>query len=248
MEGVMWGCVAQYWKNLVNDLASRCECFAFTTHMGDVWSGSSPVKGKRKPKGKGVLQELASLYLYLERRPIEGVLPAKPIGYLDKPYCKNRVARFVVKDDEVEIIDVLPPRIPDCTPNKIEWYIENPIGLKYKLDISEKAFDEVMSEDDKLKLKLEVAEAERDIEQIKLDRLEKLEDMAMAGLTEGKATEEQLKQLLELREKVLPRLGSNEKEQVDKWREALANRGASSASELSVEKASELIEKMKGLV
>src|SRR3954466_5105790 len=67
MSGIMWGDVKTLWKMILSDLASRCQTFVFCSHMANVWASDRPT-GKRKPKGKETLMELASLYLQMERK------------------------------------------------------------------------------------------------------------------------------------------------------------------------------------
>jgi hypothetical protein len=175
MEGLMWGAVQQHWKMVLNDLASRCECFAFTAHMGNVWEGGNPVKGKRKPKGKSVLQELASLYILLKRDPDEkGRVPEKPIGYLAESFTKDRLCHFVLNEEtgDLEPHPILPPRIVDCTPAKIRWYIQNPANYG-KLRKEELAELHTLSEDDRAQIRLAIAEAEAEAARLRLETVER---------------------------------------------------------------------------
>lgn len=165
MKGLAWGDAKSLLKNVLTDLASRCECFAFTSHMGFVWKGDAPTQ-ERKVKGKETFMELSSLYLVLERRVDEtGVKQAVPSARL----LKSRLAKTEILNGNVIARPCLPPRIPQATPQAIREYIDNPPNYA-DLKEEEKAPPEKMSRDERLKLRAEIAGAERDREQARAAR------------------------------------------------------------------------------
>lgn len=169
MEGLFWGDVKEHWKRVLSDLASRCECFVFTAHLRNVWSGNKPT-GQRAPKGKETLMELASLYLKLERKPDEkGRVPDKPSARV----LKSRLARtsFDAATGEVQTQPILPPHLPEATPTAIRRYIEKPADYSH-LKKGELLPEERMSDDERLAMQTTKAEAERDTEEAKLRRME----------------------------------------------------------------------------
>lgn len=167
MSGLMWGDVKEYWKSILSDIAARCETLVFTVHMGQVFAGNKPVPGKRKPKGKDTLLELASLYLQLERKPDEkGNVPDAPSARV----IKSRLANTHVVDGNVVIIPSLPPRLPRATPAAIRAYMAKPPDYA-KLAKDERAPEERVSQDELAQMRLATAEAERDTELARLEQV-----------------------------------------------------------------------------
>lgn len=163
MSGVMWGDVKDYLKMILADVCARCETFVFTAHLGAEFQGGSAT-GKLKPKGKETLYELSSLYLWLERLPdAKGVRPNVPAAKVEK--SRLEIASLV--DGEVVSYSVLPSRIPECTPRKIREYFKSPAGGRALTD-AERARDETMSADEKLRLETAKAEAEATAAQARL--------------------------------------------------------------------------------
>ena len=177
MEGIYWGDVKEFWKGILADLSSRCVTFAFTAHMGDVWAkggqGSGGPTGKRKPKGKSTLMELASLYLMLERKPDQkGEEPAKPAGVV----LKDRlVAKRIGADGELELVKILPPRLPVATPAAVRKYMADPVGTRATRE-DELLKPELMGDDERLRLQAQIAEANRDAETLKLEQIQRRSD------------------------------------------------------------------------
>lgn len=170
MSGIMWGDVKSLWKQVLSDLAAKCETFVFAAHMANVWAGDKPT-GKRKPKGKETLMEIASLYLCLERKPDDkGKLPAKPAATV----LKSRLVatKFNSESGDLEIVPCLPPRLPECTPAKIRWYMDNPPDYQ-KLKKDEVVREETLTPDERAALELARAEAEAEKERTQLARVER---------------------------------------------------------------------------
>lgn len=167
-EGLMWGAVKDYWKSILSDIAARCETFVFTSHLRRVWKGNSPTS-ERAPKGKETLMELASLYLFLERKiDAKGNKPRQPSATV----LKSRLAdtTFDPETGDVESFPLLPPRLPIATPKAIREYILNPPDYS-KLKSSERVEVVEESESEKEERRLAIAEAERDTEALKLERM-----------------------------------------------------------------------------
>ena len=100
-SGLLWADVKSHLKMTLGRLSRQVECFIFTSHMGTVWSGSSPVVGKMKAKGVDTFYELASLYLHLHRNvdPKTGKQPAAPVASIAPPIGKSRLARITFGKD-----------------------------------------------------------------------------------------------------------------------------------------------------
>jgi hypothetical protein len=207
MSGVMWGDVKNLWKAILSDLASRCQTFAFCSHMANIWQGDRPT-GKRKPKGKETLMELASLYLLMERKPdAQGKVPAKPAATV----LKSRLVhtQFDIEAGDVKLVPCLPPRIPVCTPAEIRKYMNAPPDYS-ALKPEEMVQEDKMSAEEREVMALQKAEAERDAERMKLERVAQQRDLlaqsqqtaAGAGITPpppAGPTPEQLKTLVGLK-------------------------------------------------
>jgi hypothetical protein len=159
MSGIKWGDVKDYEKMVLADICARCETFYFTAHLGTVWGGDKKPTGQMKAKGKESLMQLASLYLWFDRSPDPktGIKPGPPSAHV----MKGRLEIGEVIDGEVVSYEVLPPRLPVATPKAIRDYFKNPAGKK-GLSEGEKIKEVVLSSDERLKLEVQKAEAERD--------------------------------------------------------------------------------------
>lgn len=167
MEGIFWGDVKSYWTRILNEVSVRCETFAFTVHMKYEWKDKQPTK-RRVPKGKETLPKLASLYLELHREAVAGAkkAPRKPWGIR----IKSRLAKFDVEHGE--LIPVIPPRLPEATPDAIRNYILNPPNFD-QLKAEERAADRpAMTEDERLVLQASIAENNATAAQAELARAE----------------------------------------------------------------------------
>jgi chemotaxis protein histidine kinase CheA len=155
------------------------KCFYFTSHLRDEWRGNTPT-GKREPKGKETLLELASLYLWLERLPGEdGKVPDAPSAIV----LKQRLADTFIDPEtgEVRITALMPPRIPVATVQAIRRYITCPPDYT-KLKDGERVIEKPATEEELLRLRVAAAEAERDTEQSRLTRLSRAAELqAMAA-------------------------------------------------------------------
>ena len=148
--GLLWGAVKQHWKTVLATIASRCKTFYFTAHLRDEFMGAVPT-GKREPKGKDTLLELASLYLWFDRKAaIDGSVPEKPRAIVLKERLSDTI--FDAETGDVRIVPLLPPRIPVATPLSIREYIANPPDYA-KLKDEEKYVEAPINDDDRLALK-----------------------------------------------------------------------------------------------
>lgn len=160
MSGVKWGDVKDYWKLILTTrVAVKCQTFSFVAHMGDEWDkGTKKPTGDRKPKGKDTLMELASLYLQMERpKDKTGNRKAVPSAIV----LKTRLSHLVLTEAGPTIRPALPPRLPVATPAAIRQYLTIPMDYENLKD-GEKAPERVMTDDDRLKLQVQRAEAERE--------------------------------------------------------------------------------------
>ncbi len=162
MSGIKWGDVKDYEKMILADICARCECFYFTAHIGAAWGSDKKPTGQMKVKGKETLMQLASLYLWFDRspNPKTGEKPREPSALV----MKGRLEVGEVIDGNVVSYNVLPPRIPVATPQAIRAYFKNPAGKK-GLSESERVREEQMTPDERLRLEVAKAEAERDTAQ-----------------------------------------------------------------------------------
>ena len=155
--GLLWGAVKQHWKTVLATLASRCQTFYFTAHLRDEFMGAVPT-GRREPKGKDTLLELASLYLWFDRKAdVKGEVPEKPRAVVMKERLSDTV--FDPETGDVKIVPLLPPKIPVATPFTIREYISNPPDYE-KLKPEEKYVEPAISEDDRLALKAMISSNE----------------------------------------------------------------------------------------
>ena len=167
--GLLWGPVKDYWKQILLNLSTRCQTFYFTSHLRSVWEDNEPVKGKKEPKGKDTLMELASLYLWLERKPDnQGNVPEEPSAKCAEPHGKSRLADTVMTENgQLDIIRLMPPRLPVATVGAIRGYIAQPPD-RQKLRDDERVVEERLSDDDKLRMRESTARAEATVQEGRL--------------------------------------------------------------------------------
>lgn len=253
-SGLMWGDVKQEWKQVLSDLASRCETFCFVAHMGQVYQGNTPT-GRRKPKGKETLEELASLYLQLERRPdAKGNTPAVPSAIVRK----NRQLHIRVTDAGLETCPALPPRIPVATPNAIRQYQLTPPDYA-NLKEEEKAPEVKVTEEELAELRARAAEAEAETERIKLERMDRMERQRLKPIGEemaaapaapppppaepAKANQSQLEAIRDLRKDLFAI--TKPEDPTATWQAVLAKRGVKTAHDLTEADADALAESLR---
>jgi hypothetical protein len=177
MKGLYWGCVKNLWKQHLSEAAARFECFGFSSHTKLVWEGDEPTREKTA-KGKQTLWELASLYLWLDRTPEPGSkkAPMKPSGTIFQG--KNRLVHFDAASGELR--PILPPRLPEATPDAIRHYIEHPANYN-ALKAGERALGDVpLTEDEKLLVNAAIARDQAAAAGAELSRVEMMRQAAQA--------------------------------------------------------------------
>lgn len=168
MSGIFFGDVKSLWKPILSDIASRCETFAFAVHQGSVWADGKPTQQKR-PKGKSTLMELAALFLQIERPVLpDGSRQSVPSARV----LKSRLSHNVIKNGRLLTREILPPRIPEATPEAIREYMDKPADYT-RLTPSELAPEQRMSDDQRLEMRVALAQAEADADRMRIERMEK---------------------------------------------------------------------------
>lgn len=159
-----------YWKSLIGAIASRCQTFFFTTHLRSQFNGSTPIAGKFEPRGRKVISQLASLYLWLDRSaPREGAnvgkVPEIPAGRI----IKERLGKVWIGDDgELNCTPVLPPRLPEASVKAIKAYLLNPPNYK-RLKADEKYIEPAMTDDERLLVNAQMTENKLKLGQVDLE-------------------------------------------------------------------------------
>lgn len=182
MSGLLWGDVKSSLHMWLGMQARRIGgSIVLINHLGLVWKDGKPTS-KEKAKGLDTIYQLASLYIRMDRSPDNnGKVPEAPAGFVTEVLGgKSRLVHTEIKDDgTVELKPVLPPRMPVCTPAAIRNYIKSPPDYA-KLKKGELAPAELMSSEQKLEIKAQMASDIKDAEVAKLSRLEM---MRAAGAT-----------------------------------------------------------------
>jgi len=145
-----------HYKKLLMGFAGAFRCLYFTTHLRDEFKAGKPTT-RREPRGKETLAELASLYLWLERLPDEkGNTSAVPSAIV----LKHRLSDTRVNEDgQLEIVELMPRRIPVATVQAIRQYIANPPNIE-KPATGERVIEKPVTEMDLQRVRLATAEAQ----------------------------------------------------------------------------------------
>ncbi len=165
--GLYWADVKEYWKQVLSELAAKCYTLVCVAHMKQIWAGEKPT-GKQIPKGKETIHELASLYLEMERIPnAKGEYPAEPSAKV----LKGRLMSSTIDPEtkRLKVVPAMPPRIHPGTPDRIREYQRTPPDYG-QLKASERAPDVALTEDERLSLRLQVAETEKEVELARIER------------------------------------------------------------------------------
>lgn len=176
MSGMMWGDAKGWLHMWLGMQAKRLNhgTFVLINHLGLVWRDGKPTK-KDKAKGLDTIYQLASLYLRLERPvdPGSGKMAVLPTGITaEVAGGKSRLVKQDFKDGVLTLVPILPPQIPDCTPQKIRDYIGAPAGAKKQLSEKEKYKPAPLSEEEKLQAQEQISENERAAAEAKLSQME----------------------------------------------------------------------------
>lgn len=160
---------AHYKKLLMAFVPNVFKCLYFTTHLRDEFKGAKPT-GNRQPRGKETLFELASLYLWLKREP-DQKLPSAIV-------MKHRLSDTRVNESgELEVVELMPRRIPVATVQAIRRYIANPPDIA-KPASGEKVIEKPATEEDLIRLRLATAEAQTAAAQAQATVLERQRELA----------------------------------------------------------------------
>lgn len=163
-----------HYKKLLMGFAGVFKCLYFTTHLRDEFKGGKPTS-RREPRGKETLAELSSLYLWLERLPDDkGNTSAIPSAIV----IKHRLSDTRVNEHgELEIVELMPRRIPVATVQAIRQYIANPPNIE-KPAAGEKVIEKPVTEVELQTIRLHVAEAETAAATARSNLLERQRELA----------------------------------------------------------------------
>jgi len=173
---LFWGAMKKEWQQLLDHIRTLYETVYLVVHMRDEFRGGQPT-GKREPKGKETLMQLASLFIEFEReKDKKGNVAAVPSAIVHK----SRLTKFAMIDGEMTPVPILPPRIPAATPKAVRQYIATPPDYAH-LTAGERAKDKEISEEDKLRLQAQISANNAAAAQADLSRLEKMQQQAEAA-------------------------------------------------------------------
>lgn len=161
---------------LAVECRTRCETFVMSLHLKPKWEGGQRTK-QLVAEGLDVLEKLATLHLQLDRSPKEKGkdAPRVPSGILKK----ERLVQFGATAAEDR--PILPPRLPECTPDAIRAYANNPPDFA-KLKPAERVPEAAaMTEEERLTIQQQTAQFTAEAEQAKLSALEMARRAAQAG-------------------------------------------------------------------
>ncbi len=167
MAGLFWQHVKNLWKAHIMEMSAKCETVVLVSHMKNEWEGKSTT-GRKIPKGLDTLEEMASLFVILDRSPNKqtAVIPDKPRAIVKKSRLASM--HYDHETGNIEPKPILPPRLDVFTPAEIRRYIAKD-GLDYsKLAKKEQIDVEVLSEDEKLQMRAEIAVREAESAQARL--------------------------------------------------------------------------------
>ena len=177
MTAMVWGDVKTYLEQLIGQLSNKIETFYYTLHMGQKWVAGKPVEGKRgqKAKGSDVFRKMADVLFVLDRPvdPATGKQTDKPRGVCAGPIGKSRLSHADPMTGKIQ--PILPPSVTGLDPAKIRQYIASPPDYA-RLKKDEKVQVQEMTEDDRLEVRREIAEAEREKEELMNSRIAAAEE------------------------------------------------------------------------
>lgn len=193
MSGLKWGDVKTKYAQLLTRWGSVAKMIFIVVHLRDKWVGNTIQKdayGKpvQEPKGKETLDQLSSMFIWLEHGP-KGIPSGKVL--------KCRVDRKVfVADPEnppegipadyltelngepgIVSIPVLPLRLPKATWPAIREYMRHPADLTNPKP-GEALTVKEMSDDDRLKLRAIISHNESEIANVERMKMEAVKPVA----------------------------------------------------------------------
>ena len=188
MNALKWSDVKNKYSQLLTRWASKTRMIFIVVHLRDKWAGSSVVKdayGKpiQEPKGKETLDMLSSLFVWLETGP--GGSPAARVlkcrmdrkVFVSDPKnppedIPGRYLKELNGEPGLVSVPILPLRLPKCTWSAIREYMRQPVDFSHPRP-GEMPTEQQLSEDDRLKLRAIISQAEAEkaaVERIKLEQ------------------------------------------------------------------------------
>jgi len=120
-----------------------------TSHIKRRWEGGQPLPNKYRIKGHDAWQNLSILTLILvpgSNPPVPAALVQKEqLGTItldEQSLSATQITAMLKGDAGHTVARRLPRRIPDCTFQKIRWYLSNPADLGNPQDGEEPTFEE----------------------------------------------------------------------------------------------------------
>ncbi len=188
MSGLKWGDVKVLYGQVLTRWGSKFKMIFIVVHLRDKWVGNQVQKdhfGKpiQEPKGKETLDQLSSLFVWLEHGP-NGIPSAKVLKCrVDRkvwvPDPANAPADIPTKyldplngEPGIVSVPVLPLRLPQCTWPAIRDYMRHPADLANPKP-GEMPSEQQLSEDDRLKLRAMIADKEAEkaaVEKLKIEQ------------------------------------------------------------------------------
>jgi len=154
MAGVYWADVKALWGSHILELTAKAKMVILTVHMRDQYSRETKKPtGKRERKGKDTLSEMATLEITLVRKPGQ----VKPSAIVNK----TRLV-YGSLNDPASVRPMFDKWIPEFTWEKIRWYMEHGADPDNPILPPGPSEEELQAkEDERLRLKAEIAAAER---------------------------------------------------------------------------------------
>lgn len=170
----LWPAIKSWSKQLLmSQLRPRFETFVTSHHLKNVWQGGKKTNDTTA-EGLDVLEKLATLHVELDRKPPAGSSKARRVP-------RGEVLKERIIDTETgEILPVLPPVLPQCTPKAIREYILHPADYD-NLKPEEQALDHSMTADQRLVIQAGIADANRDSAQAVLASQQAVIGMPQTG-------------------------------------------------------------------
>lgn len=132
MSMLAWPYKRLYYATVLDFLLTKAPTVIITTHVKDQWLNKRKT-GAKIPRCQEPLIEKSSLRVWLKHNPDSQA----PVGLVIK-----RITRSEWDGHRIKPIPVLPRRVAPCTWEKIDWYLEHPIGDR------ELTVDEIPNEDE----------------------------------------------------------------------------------------------------
>lgn len=173
---------AKAWLHMFSCMvAKKCNngSVVFINHEGVEFGRDGKPSGNTRTKGLDTIYQIASLYLVLEKKVDDkGRIPELPAAYTTHiRRGKSRLVHEKFENGKLVMQQVLPARIPECTPDAIRQYIQKPADWM-KPKKGEVVEPETLTDDERLQLQARISENEREVEEMKLERAGVLVDAA----------------------------------------------------------------------